>query len=314
MQKIGVVLAIYNGEKYLTEFLESLKFQTRKPDFIFAIDDASADNSVSILETFKKDLPIEIFQSKKNQGHLKTFCKGLEIAAEKLDKNDFIALADQDDIWLENKLEILEKEFAENQTDVVFGDAEVIDGKGNLICSSWRKFSNIQTEISVKHEIAGINQLSGCMSLFKVSFLEKVLPIPESILVHDRWISAVALKNKGLKAISEPVILYRIHSANAIGINKVSLSETLKNQILLAKAFLENKERLCLNASEISFAKKLVKLSEARRSRLFVFETLPWIFKERRFLFLKENAFRTFLKVLFSAVGLPLAKKIFHKN
>jgi glycosyltransferase involved in cell wall biosynthesis len=110
MAKIGIVLATYNGEKYLSQMLDSLVAQTRKADFIIAVDDGSKDNTPAILKSYQDRLPIKLTFLEKNSGHRAAFSKALELAQPQLCDNDLIALADQDDIWLPQKIETLEKE------------------------------------------------------------------------------------------------------------------------------------------------------------------------------------------------------------
>ena len=120
MAKIGIVLATYNGEKYLRQMLESLLAQTRPADFIVAVDDGSKDCTLEILKSYQDRLPLQISISPQNMGHRSAFSKSLELARPQLGDDDLIALADQDDVWLPQKLEILEKAIETN--DEISGD------------------------------------------------------------------------------------------------------------------------------------------------------------------------------------------------
>ena len=111
MAKICIVLATYNGEKYLSQMLDSLVAQTRPADLIVAVDDGSKDASVEILKNYQGKLPLQIEVHETNKGHRAAFSKALEAAQSQLQPNDLIALADQDDIWLPNKLDVLEAQF-----------------------------------------------------------------------------------------------------------------------------------------------------------------------------------------------------------
>ena len=153
MAKIGIVLATYNGEKYLTQMLDSLLAQTRPADFIVAVDDGSKDSTPEILKSYQDRLPLQISVSPQNMGHRSAFSKSLELARPQLGDDDLIALADQDDVWLPQKLEILEKAIETSdghskKPDLVFGDAQVIDGEGKIIGKSWREMDGIPENLS----------------------------------------------------------------------------------------------------------------------------------------------------------------------
>ena len=313
MAKIGIVLATYNGEKYLAQMLDSLVAQTRPADFIVAVDDGSKDNTPAILKSYQDRLPLQVTILEKNSGHRAAFSKALELAQPQLSSNDLIALADQDDVWLPQKLEILEKEIQDKS--LVFGDAQVVDANGKIIAESWRSYSKIEKKISIEQQIAGINNVTGCLSLFSASLLDAILPIPEGVTVHDRWIAMLADKHNGVAAIDTPVVQYRIHGNNAVGgVAAPSMSKTLETQIQWTQTILDNAKRLDLTEKEIRFAKNLLSLTKARLTHGFTPFHLLWIAKHRHKLFLKDSAAVTLKRILFTAVGLPLARKIWKKS
>ena len=313
MAKIGIVLATYNGEKYLAQMLDSLVAQTRPADFIVAVDDGSKDNTPAILKSYQDRLPLQVTILEKNSGHRAAFSKALELAQPQLSSNDLIALADQDDVWLPQKLEILEKEIQDKS--LVFGDAQVVDANGKIIAESWRSYSKIEKKISIEQQIAGINNVTGCLSLFSASLLDAILPIPEGVTVHDRWIAMLADKHNGVAAIDTPVVQYRIHGNNAVGgVAAPSMSKTLETQIQWSQTILDNAKRLDLTEKEIRFAKNLLSLTKARLTHGFTPFRLLWIAKHRHELFLKDSAAVTLKRILFTAVGLPLARKIWKKS
>lgn len=313
MAKIGIVLATYNGEKYLAQMLDSLVAQTRPADFIVAVDDGSKDNTPAILKSYQNRLPLQVTILEKNSGHRAAFSKALELAQPQLSSNDLIALADQDDVWLPQKLEILEKEIQDKS--LVFGDAQVVDANGKIIAESWRSYSKIEKKISIEQQIAGINNVTGCLSLFSASLLDAILPIPEGVTVHDRWIAMLADKHNGVAAIDTPVVQYRIHGNNAVGgVAAPSMSKTLETQIQWTQTILDNAKRLDLTEKEIRFAKNLLSLTKARLTHGFTPFRLLWIAKHRHELFLKDSAAVTLKRILFTAVGLPLARKIWKKS
>lgn len=100
---ISVVMATYNGERYIKEQLESILFQTRKPDEIIINDDRSIDGTVDIIADIKKkyNAPIILKVNEKRLGYAQNFREAIRRT-----KGEIVFLSDQDDVWLENKIEI----------------------------------------------------------------------------------------------------------------------------------------------------------------------------------------------------------------
>lgn len=232
--KIGITLATYNGEKYLAQMLDSLVAQTKPADVIIAVDDGSKDSTCEILERYKDKLPLEITKFEKNRGHRASFSTALENASELLADDDLIFLADQDDIWLPNKLEVMSQKIGEHS--MIFGDAEIIDGEGKVTDSSWRKKAKIVEHLSQQALLTGYTNVTGCMVAFKARLLKTVLPIPQDVPVHDQWITLCATVENGYRAIADKVIQYRIHGNNAIGEGNKTWSEKLQTNLQWAKA------------------------------------------------------------------------------
>src|SRR4030095_10826576 len=121
----SVAMCTYNGARYVGEQLDSIASQTRPPDELVVCDDRSSDETVQIVEQFAASakFPVSLEVNSQNLGSTKNFEKAIEIC-----EGDLIALADQDDVWVPSKLEIIEREFdAVPASGLVFTDAEVVD-------------------------------------------------------------------------------------------------------------------------------------------------------------------------------------------
>ena len=106
MARICVVLATYNGEKYLSKMLDSLVAQSRPADVIIAVDDGSKDSTCEILEKYRDTLPLQIEALPQNTGHRAAFSHALTLAQKFITEDDLIALADQDDVWQRDRLHV----------------------------------------------------------------------------------------------------------------------------------------------------------------------------------------------------------------
>ena len=314
MPKLYIALATYNGEKYLPQMLDSLLLQTRPADKVIAVDDGSKDTTVAILESYKNRLPLDIHPQKENKGHRAAFGLCLEFVQKEAAPEDFIALADQDDVWLPEKLEILSEKIG--NADLVFGDAEVIGKDGEKIADSWRARAKLGAQQTDLERIAGTNNVTGCLSLFPASLLAQILPIPTGIDVHDSWIALIAARHRGIRTVPDKVILYRLHEGNAVGLGKTdSFSCTLKKQEAWFLALTGNKERLKLTEDESLFIRHYLKFIKARESSPVIPLFFPWLCRQRRILFPAPIASTDrWKKIFFSMIGIPFAKLFFGKS
>ena len=316
MSKIFVALATYNGERFLAPMLDSLLTQNRQADRIVAVDDASNDNTLSILQEYASKLPMQILVRPKNGGHRQGFSDALKEIQKVAEKNDLVAIADQDDIWLPHKFEVLEKAFLLKDAPIfVFGDAHVINAEGKQIAQSWRDLAGIPLEIPVCARLSGTNNANGCLSLFKASLLSRILPIPEWIPVYDEWITLCAAKNGSVQAIPEAVLNYRIHDQNSVGIApKISMSESLKINQAVAEGFLAVADRLDLSTQEILFVERYREFLKTSLEHSPNFSAIPWLWKNQEALYPGCTPLKRVKKILGASLGYPICKHLLGKS
>ena len=141
---VDVLLPTYNGEKYLGELLDSLLTQTHKNIRIIISDDCSTDSTPEILKEYqKKDNRIEIYLQEKNL----RVVKNIEFLLKKVE-NKYFMLADQDDVWLPNKIEKSIQKMEQENADLVFGDLEVVDKDLKTIYPSFGDFMLLNRKIN----------------------------------------------------------------------------------------------------------------------------------------------------------------------
>ena len=129
-----VIIATYNGEKYVIEQLESIVNQTIKPTNIYIRDDGSQDNTIKILESFKNacNVNIEIISGQGNLGYIKNFEKLVGYTV-----SEIVFFSDQDDIWTENKAALMLCHFENEKVNVNFSDAYLINDKKEILGGLW---------------------------------------------------------------------------------------------------------------------------------------------------------------------------------
>lgn len=201
---ISVCIATYNGEKYIVDQLKSILSQELPVDEIVISDDSSTDRTVEIIQSFK-DSRIKIFTNNKFRDVVCNFQNALEHAT-----GDYIFLSDQDDVWCLNKTKVL-RDCLYNY-DLVVSDAFLIDGEGSVIEDSFFKLRNSGTGFSKNFYK---NTYIGCCMAFNRKILEKSLPFPPNIPMHDIWLGCIAEISGSTYFCKEKLVYYRRHSTNA---------------------------------------------------------------------------------------------------
>ena len=201
---ISVCIPTYNGEKYIHAQLESILNQLSSEDEVIISDDSSTDNTIQIIKSFN-DSRIKLLEN--NTFHSPIY--NLENALKNAN-GDYIFLSDQDDIWKSDKVAIVMSYL--HKSIMVIHDADIIDGNGNLLYSSF--YTQNKTRKSRIYNFIK-NGYLGCCIAFNRILLEKALPFPKSLPMHDIWLGNVAaFKYKKVQFIPQKLISYRRHKGN----------------------------------------------------------------------------------------------------
>lgn len=236
--KKSVAMCTYNGEKYIVLQLDSILNQTIKPDEIIICDDCSTDETVEILSKYKNKYPnlIKVIKNNENLGYIKNFEKAINLTT-----GDFIFLSDQDDIWHENKVETLINIFKKKQNiSYIFTDAEAINEKNESL--NYNIWSTVNFDKKKQDSFNTGNQINllinnffvtGATLVFKSEAKNFLLPFPE-IISHDYWIALTfgSIKPKSGYCYAKPLLKYRIHKKQTIGLPKSSVFNTEVNSKL----------------------------------------------------------------------------------
>lgn len=207
---ISVCMATYNGEKYIKEQLSSILSQLSEKDEIIVSDDSSIDKTVEIIESFK-DKRIKILKNNKFRQPNLNFENAL-----KYSKGDIIFLSDQDDVWVENKVEIILNQL--KKYDLIVSDAFITDKKLNITNESL--FSEVNSNRGILKNIIK-NTYYGCCMAFKRKVLKKALPFPKTREIgHDLWLGIIADRYFKVKFLKEKLIYFRRHENTLTTIKK----------------------------------------------------------------------------------------------
>ena len=230
--KFSVAMCTYNGARFVTEQLASIAAQTRLPDELVVSDDRSTDTTVDCVREFARraPFPVRLFENEKNLGSTKNFERAIRLC-----EGDFIALADQDDVWLPEKLRRLEDALTDENTALAFTDGEVVDEcLRPLDQSVWQTIRFGPEEQGLFREGNGFtvlldhNVVTGAAMAFKAKFKELILPFPNDLIhdgipvLHDWWAALVVAAVADLSFCSESLFKYRQHSSQQMGVVRES--------------------------------------------------------------------------------------------
>lgn len=223
---ISVCMATYNGEQFIKEQLDSILIQLSDNDEIVISDDGSTDDTIEIIKSYK-DERIKIYNhSKIPQKYTYSYTTANIKNALNHAMGDIIFLADQDDIWLPNKVDIMLKYC--NDYDLVLADCIGVDANLNTLYESHFKLYN--AKIGIIHNFIGPCCYLGANMCFKHSLLEKIKYIPDKV-PHDLWIGIMANLKGSMCLLNEKTLLYRRHNNNVSALNNKILKIASKQQI-----------------------------------------------------------------------------------
>ena len=219
-KKVDILLATYNGEKYLREQLDSILAQDYNDFNLIISDDCSTDSTREILEDYeKKDDRIRVIYQQNNMGSNKNFEFLLSQVSSK-----YYMFSDQDDVWNKDKVKLSLETIEKNDLDLVYTDLEVVNedlvtvnksfNKKMKLIRKQRKFNDFRLEYLY-------NCVTGCTMICKSENLKYILPFPETKnILHDYWIALITSINGKIYYLDVPTLKYRQHVNNQVGTSR----------------------------------------------------------------------------------------------
>lgn len=227
--KIAILMATYNGEKYICQQIDSILSQTCKDWELYIHDDGSTDNTIAAVESYVEKYPnkIHLIDGKSTGGAKYNFFYMFgQVEAT------YYMTCDQDDVWLDKKIELTYDKMLtiENKADVpclVYTELRVVDSELNTIADTMSGYQSLDCHKRTINQFILQNSVTGCTMMVNRALRDKMLRITDidNTIMHDWWAALVAAQFGKTTFIDEPTILYRQHGDNslgALGINKLS--------------------------------------------------------------------------------------------
>ncbi|MDE6946676.1 MAG: glycosyltransferase family 2 protein [Anaeroplasmataceae bacterium] len=215
--RIAVIMSSYNGEKFIEEQINSILGQTNVEVGLYIRDDGSSDGTLDILKKYSQNSNIHLvqFENDTNLGVCYSFLKTLQYAIEQEPNTEYFSFADQDDVWLPQKLEKAIEKIKSYKNDYV-------------VYYSNKTFVNKTLELINKEKIKFYDDFfeaycsslaSGCTMVFNKKMAKLSLtPLPQNAEFHDSWIYRLNKYVHGKIVFDKnSYILYRQHGNNVCG-------------------------------------------------------------------------------------------------
>jgi glycosyltransferase involved in cell wall biosynthesis len=221
---IGVCLATYNGSKYIKQQIESILPQLGANDIILVSDDSSTDDTVKIVKRIN-DGRIKLHINPQNLGYVDNFQNALSL----IEDCNYIFFSDQDDIWIENRVQIMIDYLQRYNKNILYGTYNLIYHEHS---DSIITLSNPQAKsglINIVSLFLGLNQFPyyGSASVITSKARSYIFPIPIKEIGHDIWISILGNMHDDIVHLSQPVTIRRIHGNNLTNSNRSIYSKLL---------------------------------------------------------------------------------------
>jgi len=240
--EVSVALCTYNGARFLREQVGSICLQTRPPVEIVLSDDASRDGSVEVVRAAVAEcaaerpgppIALRVFENPVALRVVKNFEQAISACTSEL-----IALSDQDDVWMPDRLALMVAHFEQDANLMLLHtDARLVDSeRRDLNQTLFHALEVTPLELAQVHggkafdALLRRNLVTGATTVFRRALLADALPLPVE-WVHDEWLAIVASTTARVDLLEQPLIEYRQHESNQIGARRDTFSEKVRKAL-----------------------------------------------------------------------------------
>lgn len=292
---IDILMAVYNGEKYLTEQIESILSQTFYDWQLFICDDCSSDRSFQIAREYEKKYPekIKAFRNDKPTGSAQAnFMNMLPLA-----KAEYIMFSDQDDFWLPEKIQVTFNKMKEAENKhgnvplLVHTELTVADESLGVLHERFTAFQGLDPQKKSLNSILAQNNVTGCTMMINRPLLEIAADAdPDDMLMHDWWFALTAAAFGGIEFVPVPTVKYRQHGNNQLGaVNNRNLRSIMR----IVSQRMKTKKRVSITyrQAECFYKRCSGVLPEQMKKTLRIYIDIPNHRKTKRMYLLARHGF-----------------------
>ena len=261
---ISIAMATYNGAKYISDQLETLARQSLPPAELVVTDDGSTDGTLSILDAFSTvaPFPVRVFRNATRLGYEENFLKAASLCT-----GDLIAFCDQDDLWMEQKLSVCSKYFADPTIEGVVHSGQTLRDSGER--GRLHPYFP-QTRVLQPSEFDPFAESPGFAIIFRRNLLDLADSVDRHIRLksHDNWCWLLASSAGRVVTVADVLVLYRQHDANVFGVPPAqTLLKKIRASVWAQQYNVESdSESFCASVLEAAAGRDPNRSSALRRS------------------------------------------------
>lgn len=286
--KITVLMAAYEGERYIEQQLDSILAQTVPDIQIMISDDGSGDNTRKILERYERWYPAQIvLKHRVKEGAYQDRPKRVPPMAMNFfwllgqARGDYVLLCDQDDVWKNHKVKTLlrrmrelEREFGKGHPILVHSDMEVTDEDLYVISRSFFRYQHCNPHRTAFSQILAENPVTGGAVMMNGALARLVGKAPRCCFMHDWWIALTASCFGTISCVREPLYQYRQHGGNTLGARRTGSLEDVRGRLGRGAAVEDNYRRMFAQAAAFGAMHK-ERMTREQKATLKAFLALP---------------------------------------
>lgn len=283
---IAICMATYNGEKYLRKQIESILNQTHKDWILFIRDDHSSDKTAEIIQEYVSAYEgriVQIMDPSLSGGSAKKNFSAILSWVNQHYVFPYFMFADQDDIWLETKIEKSLQLMHQNEGDktvpvLVHTDLAVVNHNLQILDESFFSYRALNPDVKDLRHLLIQNNVTGCTMLWNKA-LNDLLDIQrETVAMHDWWIALTACAFGEICVLKEATVYYRQHENNVVGATKVNSIEFILKRL-----------------ANIDHVRKTLRMA-VEQAECFAHCYLDWLDDEQKYILQKFSALYSYNK------------------
>jgi glycosyltransferase involved in cell wall biosynthesis len=229
--EVEIILATFNGEKFLAQQLDSVLSQTHTKWKLLISDDGSTDSTLEIAARYAAlDKRISVVNSSGQGGVVANFGKALSFASA-----DYLMFCDQDDVWLNDKISLmldnlldLEARHGKDVPILGFSDLSVVDYDLTEISESFYVANRLNPSHNLDPRyLMWSSTVYGCSVIFNAALYRIATPVPAGVPMHDQWFALLASKHGLVFHVPAQTLMYRQHGGNVVGARPKTMLQRL---------------------------------------------------------------------------------------